>query len=254
MDAMLALEPARASAQAPPQSADEEEELEQVVPLLKRQLLDIIRDAQLHIGLGRVHFQPPETRRHLVDRVHELQAQYEEARHQRMPIMLHACASLLHRGLSAPFLQSNLMALLRAARRLIRRYEMDVPTAADDTDITDSLGGLLTWTGYDRFRPDDDELRQMLRVVVDICRDMLDGVRPWLRDRYMPVVDLLDAAHCYDLGINVRDGIHRAGRLMENIEKQLDAERRAEDKRQLAELKRRELHAHATTTTHQPMF
>ena len=254
MDAMLALEPARASAQAPPQSADEEEELEQVVPLLKKQLLDIIRDAQLHIGLGRVRFQPPETRRHLVDRVHELQAQYEEARHQRMPIMLHACASLLHRGLSAPFLQSNLMALLRAARRLIRRYEMDVPTSADDTDITDSLGGLLTWMGYDRFRPADDELRQMLRVVVDICRDMLDGVSPLLRNRYMPVVDLLDAAQRRDLGFYVRYDIDRAGRLMRDIEQQVDDEQHAEYKRQLAELKRRELHAHATTTTHQPMF
>jgi hypothetical protein len=253
MDAMLALEPARASAQAPPQSADEEKELEQVVPLLKRQLLDIIRDAQMHIALGRVRLQPPETRRHLVDRVHQLQAQYEEAMHQRMPIMLHACASLLHRGLSAPFLQSNLMALLRAARRLVRRYEMDVPTSADDIDITDCLGGLVTWTRYDRFRPSDVELRQMLRVVVDICRDMLDGVRPLLRNRYMPVVDLLDAAQRHYLGFDVRYGIDRAGRLMEDIEKQLDEERRAEDKRRLAELKSRELHAHPTTT-HQPMF
>jgi hypothetical protein len=253
MDAMLALEPARASAQAPPQSADDEpEEEEQDVPLLKRQLLGIIRDAQMHIAFGGVRLQPPETRRHLLDRVHQLQAQYEEAMHHRMPIMLHACASLLYRGLSAPFLQSNLMALLRAARRLVRRYELDFPTSADDIDIRDCLGDLVTWTCYERFRPSDVELRQMLCVVVDICRDMLDGVSPLLRNRYMPVVDLLEAAHRHYHGIDVRDGIDRAGRLMEDIKEQLDAEQRAEHKRRLAELKSRELHAHPTT--HQPMF
>jgi hypothetical protein len=69
MDAMLALEPARASAQAPPQSADDEpeeeeeeeddeEELEQDVPLLKRQLLGIIGDAKRHIAFGGVRLQP----------------------------------------------------------------------------------------------------------------------------------------------------------------------------------------------------
>jgi hypothetical protein len=259
MDAMLALEPARASAQAP-QSADEpeeeeeeeeeeddEEELEQDVPLLKRQLLGIIRDAKRHIALGRVRLQPPETRRHLLDRVHQLQAQYDDAMHHRMPIMLHACASLLHMGLSAPFPQSNLMALFRVARTLVRKYDSDYRTRANDNDIRFCLSDLLAWTWYKRFVRSDVELHQMLCVLTDLFRDILDGVSPLLRNRYMPVVHLLEAAQRYYLGIDMRQAIDRAGRLIENIIRQLEAERRAEDERRLADLERRAVHAHPTT-------
>jgi hypothetical protein len=189
MDTMRVVEPQH-SAQVP-QYEDEPEEEEEVC-LLQRQLFGIIHDAERHIAFGRVRLQPPETRTHLLERVHHLQAHFDI--NNRMPLMLHACAVILHRGLSAPFRQSTLLSLLHVARDLCRSYYSGYQGPANHNNVFFCLRDALqcAWCGPDGSL--DFELRLMLCVLPDILRDILHEVNPLLQNRYMPVVYKIEAA------------------------------------------------------------